>query len=146
VFYGLLFPDVIFESLLFPADGEAYVFVEFHVVTGSDVDIIFILVVCVSFHCLIVVEWFSLLSFRPWSRRFNTEAFQKVFDVFEKFTVSITDTDVSFSADRSFRVGESSQKSRHASLAMLNILLQFVKVYRFLKEFVEHLRLNLYGV
>jgi hypothetical protein len=32
VFSGMLFPDVIFESLLFPADDEAYVFVEFHVV------------------------------------------------------------------------------------------------------------------
>jgi len=81
VFSGLLFLDVFFESLLFPTDGEADFFVEFHVAIGFNVDIMFVVVMHVSFHCVRVVEYFSLLSISPRSCRFNTKAFQKVFDI-----------------------------------------------------------------
>jgi hypothetical protein len=91
--------NVVFEASLISLDGEPYVFVEVNVAARSDVDIVALLFVRVSFHFLMVVECLSLLSFSPWSCRFDAEAFQKFFDVFEESVVSIVDTDVSFLAD-----------------------------------------------
>ena len=73
MFSGLVFLDVVFEASLFPSDGEADVFVEVYVAVGSNVVDLF--VVSISFHCLRVVEFFCLPSFRPWPRRFDAESF-----------------------------------------------------------------------
>ena len=102
MFSGSMFLDVIFESPLFPPDSEADVFVEVYVAARSDVDIVFILCVYVSFHCLSVAECFSQQPFRPWPRRFDAEAFQKLFDVCKQFIVCVRDSYVSILADRSF--------------------------------------------
>jgi hypothetical protein len=73
--------DVVFEASLLSLDYEADVFVEVNVAASCDVDIEAFLFVRISFHFLMVVECFSLLSSRPWTRRFDAESFQKVFDV-----------------------------------------------------------------
>jgi hypothetical protein len=81
---GLVFLDVVSEASLFPSDGEADVFVEVYVAVGSNVNVVDLFVVSISFHCLRVAECFCLPSFRPWTCRFDAESFQKVFDVFEE--------------------------------------------------------------
>jgi hypothetical protein len=80
--------NIVFEAFLLSLDGEADVFVEVNVAASSDVDMEALLFVRVSFHFLMVVECLTLQSIGLWSRRFNAEAFQKVFDEFEESVIS----------------------------------------------------------
>jgi hypothetical protein len=89
MFSGLVFLDVVFETSLLSLDGEADVFVEVNDAVSFDVDVVAVFVVCVSFHCFRVVECFSLPSLRPWPRRFDVEAFQKVFNIDKQFIVGV---------------------------------------------------------
>jgi len=104
----------------FPLNGKAHLSVESHVASGASVEIIAVSIGRVNFSLTRVKECLSPPGLF-WSRRYNTETFQKALDISQEPKVCVVHPNLPFLVDKAFRVSETPQKSCHTVLGVFYV-------------------------